>query len=80
MKKTDNIVIGKALIPALNRHTAKAMFVAFGYVPVGYWGYMKIPGTYRGEGIVAEGTLYRRSGHVGTAENVSLFMVVFSGN
>jgi len=80
MKKTHKIVIGMALVPALNLHTAKAIFVAFDFVHVGYSKNAQRPGTYRGAGIAADGTLYGRAGLVCTSADVSLFMVVFSGN
>ena len=80
MKNTQNIVIGMALVPALNLRTAKAIFVAFGFVQVRYSEDAQIPGRFRGAGIAANGTLYRRAGLVGTSEKVSLYMVAFSGN
>ena len=81
MKKTQKIVIGMALLPALNLHTAKAVFVAFNFVQIGLVEDAKIPRTNRGAGMFAEGTLYRRAGLADTSsEDVSLFMVAFSAN
>jgi len=80
MKTTRKIVIGMALLPALNLHTAKAIFVAFDFVQVESSEDAQIPGPYRGAGIAADGTHYGRAGLAVSSEYVSLFMVAFSGN